>query len=86
MLGIILGLGAVAWAYLLQGNLLIALAVGISLLLISVLASFLGAALPFLFSFWGLDPALMSAPFITTIADVCGVLIYLYIARWILLW
>ncbi len=85
LLGIILGLGAVAWAYLLQGNLLIAVIVGISLLLISVLASILGAALPFLFSFWGLDPALMSAPFVTTIADVLGVLIYLYVARWILL-
>ena len=85
LLGIILGLGAVAWAYLLQGNLLVAVVVGISLLLISVLATVLGAALPFLFSFWGLDPALMSAPFITTIADVFGVLIYLYVARWILL-
>ncbi len=85
LLGGILGLGAVIWAYLLQGNLLVALVVGISLLLISVLASILGTILPFLFSFWGLDPALMSAPFITTIADVVGVLIYLFIARWILL-
>ncbi len=84
ILGILLGIGAVAWAYLLQGNLLVAVAVGISLILISVLASIFGAALPFLFSFWGLDPALMSAPFITTIADVLGVLIYLYVARWIL--
>ena len=85
LLGIILGLGAGAWAYLLQGNLLVAVAVGISLLLISVLATVLGAALPFLFSCWGLDPALMSAPFVTTLADVFGILIYLYIARWILL-
>ena len=84
ILGILLGIGAVAWAYLLQGNLLVAVAVGISLILISVLASVFGAALPFLFSFWGLDPALMSAPFITTLADVLGVLIYLYVARWIL--
>ena len=85
LLGIILGLGAVAWAYLLQGNLLVAVVVGISLLLISILASVLGAALPFLFFWLGLDPALMSAPFITTIADVFGVFIYFYVARWILL-
>ena len=85
LLGMILGLGAVVWAYLLQGNLLVAVVVGISLILISVLASVLGAALPFVFYWLGLDPALMSAPFITTIADVCGVLIYLYVARWILL-
>ena len=83
-LGIILGIGAMAWAYLLQGNLLVAVVVGISLILISLLASVLGAALPFWFSWLGLDPALMSAPFITTIADVFGVFIYLYVARWIL--
>lgn len=40
--------------------------------------------LPFLFSVIGLDPALMSTPFITTIADVFGVLIYLYVAQLVL--
>jgi magnesium transporter len=85
LLGSILGLSSVVWAYLLQGNFLIALVVGISLLLISILSSALGAALPFLFSFLGLDPALMAAPFITTIADVLGVLVYFYVARLILL-
>ncbi len=63
LLGIILGLGEVAWAYWLQGNLLVALIVGISLLLISVLGTILGAALPIIFSRLGLDPALISAPF-----------------------
>ncbi len=75
LLGLILGLGAVVWAYLLQGNLLVAVVVGISLLLISILASASGAALPFLFSWLGLDPALMSAPVMTTLADLFGVLI-----------
>ena len=84
LLGIILGSGAVAWAYLLQGNLLIALVVGISLWIVSVLGSVLGATLPFLFAWFGLDPALMSAPFLTTIADVVGIFIYFYVARWIL--
>jgi len=84
LLGLVLGLGTVIWAYLLQGNLLIAAIVGISLLLISIVASAMGAALPFLFVFLGLDPALMSAPFITTIADVFGVFIYLYVARLVL--
>ncbi|MGK7894669.1 MAG: magnesium transporter [Xenococcus sp. (in: cyanobacteria)] len=85
LLGLILGLGAIVWAYLLQGHLLVAIVVGITLLLISLLASGLGASLPFLFSRLGLDPALMSAPVMTTLADVFGVLIYLYVARWILL-
>ncbi|MDY7016578.1 MAG: magnesium transporter, partial [Cyanobacteriota bacterium] len=45
------------------------------------LASVAGSALPFLFHSFGLDPALMSAPFITTAVDVIGVLIYFNIAR-----
>ena len=85
LLGLILGLAAVVWAYLLQGNILVAVVVGISLLVISILASVLGAALPFLFSWLDLEPELMSTPFITTIADVFGVLIYLYVAQLILM-
>lgn len=54
---------------------------GISLIAISTLASISGSALPFLFRRLGLDPALMSAPFITTAVDVLGVLIYFNIAR-----
>lgn len=83
-LGMMLGVVVLGWAYLLQGNLAIALTVGISLIAISVLASVSGAALPFLFQSLGLDPALMSAPFITTAVDVLGVLIYFNMARLIL--
>ena len=84
LLGLMLGVVAIVWSYFLQGDLLIALVVGITLLVISVLSTIVGTALPFLFSFLGLDPALMSAPFITTIADVLGVLVYFYIAKLIL--
>jgi magnesium transporter len=84
LLGTILGTVATVWAYLLQGNLLVALAVGASLVAIAVLASVAGSALPFLFCSLGFDPALMSAPFITTAVDVLGVLIYFNIARMVL--
>lgn len=84
ILGTILGIIVTLWAYILQGNFGVAMAVGISLMAISVLASVAGAALPFLFKTLKFDPALMSAPFITTAVDVLGVLIYLYVARWIL--
>ncbi len=85
MLGLILGSVATVWAYwLLEGNIAVALAVGISLIAISLLASVAGSGLPFLFRSLGLDPALMSAPFITTAVDVLGVLIYFKIARLIL--
>jgi magnesium transporter len=84
LLGGMLGTVVIVWAYLLQGNISVALAVGISLFSICVLASVSGSALPFLFRGMGLDPALMSAPFITTAVDVLGVLIYLNVARLIL--
>ena len=63
---------------------LVATAVGISLIAITTLAATAGASLPLLFDRMGLDPALMSAPFITTATDVAGVLIYLKTASWLL--
>lgn len=84
-LGLMLGIVVTIWAYLLsQGNLDLALTVGISLMAISVLASTAGGTLPLLFQNLGFDPALMSAPFITTVVDVLGVLLYLTLARYIL--
>lgn len=88
ILGIILGGLATVWAYFLpqtDGNFYVAVSVGISLIAISVLASVSGSALPFLFRSFGLDPALMSAPFISTAVDVLGVLIYFAIATSLLM-
>ena len=84
LLGLILGVMATVWAYFLQGSFQVAFSVGISLVAIALLASVAGSALPFLFRSLNLDPALMSAPFITTAVDVLGVLIYFNIARTIL--
>ncbi|OLT62183.1 magnesium transporter [Moorena bouillonii] len=84
LLGVILGTMATGWAYWLQGDFLVALSVGVSLIAIALLASIAGSALPFLFRHLGLDPALMSAPFITTVVDVLGVLIYFNIAKSVL--
>ncbi len=84
LLGVMLGTIATVWAYFLQGRIEVAIAVGVSLVAISILASISGSALPFLFRFLRLDPALMSAPFITTAVDVLGVLIYFNLARVIL--
>lgn len=83
-LGLMLGAVVLLWAFLLQGSWTVAIAVGVSLLAISILASISGSTLPFVFQTFGLDPALMSAPFITTAVDVLGVLIYLNVARFIL--
>jgi magnesium transporter len=84
LLGVMLGVVVLVWAFLLQGNLPVSITVGVSLIAISILASVTGSALPYLFQALKLDPALMSAPFITTVVDVLGVLLYLNVARWIL--
>lgn len=86
LLGCILGILATIWAYLfiVPGNFPVSITVGVSLLAIAILASVAGSSLPFLFRSFGLDPALMSAPFITTAVDVLGVLIYFNLARAIL--
>jgi magnesium transporter len=84
ILGLVLSVITIGWAYALQRDLLVAIIVGVSLFGISILSSVSGAGLPFLFRSFGLDPALMAAPFITTIVDVLGVLIYFYTARLVL--
>jgi magnesium transporter len=79
-----LGIAVIFWAYFLEGSLTIAITVGTSLMAIAILAAVSGSGLPFLFGALGLDPALMSAPFITSVVDVLGVFIYLTLARTIL--
>lgn len=84
ILGLMLAIVVTVWAYILQGNYAVSIAVGVSLVAISILASTAGSCLPLLFQVIGLDPALMSAPFITTAVDVLGVFIYLSVARFVL--
>lgn len=81
-LGLMLGLVVTGVSYVVPAiDVGVALTVGCSLLAISILASSAGAALPILFQSLGFDPALMSAPFITTVVDVVGVFVYLTLAR-----
>ncbi|MCC5896447.1 MAG: magnesium transporter [Phormidium sp. GEM2.Bin31] len=81
LLGFMMGIIVVAVAYVFLQDWRVALTVGLSLWGIATLASTSGAALPMIFKSLGFDPALMSAPFITTFVDVLGVLIYFYVAR-----
>jgi magnesium transporter len=85
LLGLLMLLVVVPWTtYVSGGNWVVAGAAGTSLVAITTLAATAGAALPLLFNRLGLDPALMSAPFIATATDVAGVFIYLQLAAWLL--
>ena len=84
LLGILMMLLVVPFAWWRGESALVGLSVGTSLLAITTLAATAGAAFPLLFDRMGLDPALMSTPFITTCTDVAGTLIYLKTAAWLL--
>jgi magnesium transporter len=84
LLGIVLGAVALGWAYMLGGNLKVAAIVSTTLVAISVMATLAGGALPFIFRLFKIDPALVSAPFITTIMDISGVAVYFGVAQIIL--
>jgi magnesium transporter len=63
---------------------LIALTVGVALIGVVMWGSIMGAMLPFILRRCGLDPAVSSAPFVATLVDVTGLLIYFNVARIIL--
>lgn len=56
--------------------------VAITMLITVLWGSVIGLLLPFILTKFKLDPATASAPLITTIADISGVLIYFGIASW----
>ena len=63
---------------------LLALTVGIALIGIVLWGSLSGSMLPFLLRRVGLDPATSSAPFVATLVDVSGLIIYFSVAGLIL--
>jgi len=63
---------------------LIALTVAIALVGVVSWGSLAGSMLPFILRRFGLDPATSSAPFVATLVDVTGLLIYFGAATWIL--
>src|SRR5512133_2018515 len=91
-LGAILGsIGFVritVWALLFHSYgehwLLLALTVGIALVGIVLWGTLSGSMLPFLLRRIGLDPATSSAPFVATLVDVSGLIIYFSVAAIIL--
>jgi magnesium transporter len=63
---------------------LVALTVGLSLIGVVLFGSLAGSMLPFVLRRVGLDPASASAPFVATMVDVTGLVIYFTIASFIL--
>jgi magnesium transporter len=62
----------------------IATIVSLTLLAVCTLATLVGSLLPLLARRLGFDPAVMSAPFISTLVDATGLVVYFLIAKAIL--
>ena len=79
-IGIVLGIGlcvlGFACSYFFKADPTLSLVLGIAVTLTVIAATVIGAALPLTFRAIGLDPALMSGPFITTLVDIIGLFIY----------
>ncbi|MGF1571864.1 MAG: magnesium transporter [Sumerlaeia bacterium] len=84
LLSAVLGVLSFSMVYLMEADLAIALCIGVGLATIVTLSNLMGALFPLLLQAIRLDPALMSGPFISTIIDVIGLVIYLEISRAIL--
>lgn len=56
--------------------------VAMSMILTVIIGSLIGLLLPFIFTKLKLDPATASAPLVTSLSDICGVIIYFSIANW----
>ena len=59
----------------------VALAVCLTMAFVVLMAKLIGCVLPMLADKMGLDPAVMSSPFITTIVDALSLLIYFFITQ-----
>ncbi|HEU4995002.1 MAG TPA: magnesium transporter [Gemmatimonadaceae bacterium] len=93
MLGAILGTLGVARVLLWQMTgfwdygphyLLLSITVGVAVLGVVTFGSLIGSMLPFALRRFGLDPASASAPFVATLVDVTGLVIYFFVALMLL--
>jgi magnesium transporter len=84
VLGALLGVVAFGLAFVTHGDLRLAAVVGLTVVAICTWSNTIGAVVPLVARKLGLDPALVSAPMITTLVDATGLAIYLLIAKAIL--
>lgn len=82
LLGATMALGVAAIAFYRAPEVLVVATT--TMVIIVLWGSILGMSLPFLLTRFRFDPATASAPLITSLADISGVLIYFSIATWYL--
>ena len=86
ILGTFLGLVGFLRAYTTGLGLGVGLVVGFSVLGVVIVGVLLGSMLPFLFKKLNFDPAVVSSPFITTLVDATGILIFINVSIFVMKW
>lgn len=84
LLGVALSMVAGVRAFAWDGNVQLALVVGLSITVICTWANLIGSLIPMAANRLGIDAAVVSAPMISTLVDATGLFIYLTIATAIL--
>lgn len=79
--GLILGSIIIAASLLLNFAFPLALTVAVALFAVIIVAALVGTFVPLLLDRYNIDPALATGPFITTLNDITGLMIYFYIGR-----
>lgn len=86
--GILIGLASFITigilSYFIYGNWILSLIIGVSLLVTLSLSTVIGAVVPEIFNKVGIDPAVASGPFITTINDTFALIIYFSLATYLI--
>lgn len=84
ILGLILGAVGFVRAYAAGVSILESIAISFSLGVIVLASVILGSLIPLILKRLNIDPAFSAGPFLATVMDILGILIYCYVARWIL--
>lgn len=79
--GISLSVLIFIYNYYLSGSFALTYSVSIALFAVIIFASLFGTLVPLVLNKYKIDPALATGPFITTVNDIMGLLIYLSISR-----
>ncbi|MDH4248662.1 MAG: magnesium transporter, partial [Deltaproteobacteria bacterium] len=84
VMGVLFALALVGGGFLITGNFHLSIATGVALISSILLASVFGIAIPMLARVMGQDPAIATGPFLTTLNDILGVIVYLTVAHLLL--
>jgi magnesium transporter len=79
--GLILSILIFTYSFFYQDSFPLTISVSIALFVVIIFASLFGTLTPLMLNKFKVDPALATGPFITTVNDIIGLLIYLNISR-----